>query len=234
MNINEMFQKQTAEELIRQRIEDGFLYALENGRQYIVRDGIKSMVHRLSWGDVYKAGKCGIKTRTHSREKNYKCKLSPIQQRPENIWSIEVEPRCAELAVARFLDLPWHCHVDKFNHGGDVGEWTQVRHSFDNDNGLKHRESNSVNKPYVQVSGGNGWFLIHGWEWGWKCRHRPTTFPVNPCWIVPLKDLRPMDEFPPEPDFKIGKDITDERLCEFMGWTPEQWQDMTRYDGTPL
>jgi len=231
MNVDEMFLKQTAEELIRQQIRDGFLYTLDNGKQWISRNGVTSMVERLSWRDVNRAGKCGIDTRTHSREKKYKCKLNKVQQRPENIWGIEVEPRCAELAVANFLGIDWHCHVDKFMQGGDVGKWTQVRHSFNNDNGLKVRPGNPLNKPYVQVSGGNSWYLIHGWEWGWKVTHRPQAFAdtSTPCWFCDQKDLQPMSDFPGEPDFDVEEEVPDDQLCEFIGWTHGQWEAMTMW-----
>ena len=162
-----------------------------------------------------------------SRILGVKDQLTGIMLSPEKKHSCEAESCCSEIAVAQWMGIDWGAVVNKWKKGGDVGNWTQVRHSFRPNPGLHLREGDKVskNKPYVAVTGCMGVYLIHGWEWGFKALQREEMYKGNhAAHVVPYAQLRSMRDIPGEPPEEVGREVTDGQLKQIMGWTEEEFQ----------
>jgi len=229
--VDDLFDKPTAEKFIQRRKERGLLITVEDGEQRIDLGDHQAVIQRLTWKEIQPCGHVGVDRRCESRIAGLQDKLQDHMKTAEKIWSTEIEGACAEKAVSKFRGLEWDETVGKFQRGGDVGNWTQVRHTLDNQGSLKYRSWTCENKPYVCVTGELGWYLLHGWIWGFKAKQRPVSWPTNnPAWVVFQKDLEPMDTLPPEPEFEVGKKVSDELLCRIMNWSPEYLAEEKRWD----
>jgi len=186
----------------------------------------ESYVEEISWTKMQNGMIIAVMRQCQSRIIKIEDHLSGYMLSPEKKHSTEAEGCCSEIAVAQFMGVEWGAVVNKFKRGGDVGNWTQVRHSFRLNPGLHLRQSDlkSKNKPYVSITGCMGVYLIHGWEWGFKALQRPTIYEDRPAHVVPYHELRSMDTIPGEPDEEVGSEVSAARLKEIMGWTEEEFQ----------
>ncbi len=226
--IDDFFKPETAEKFIERQKRRGFLIVAEDGKQKLkMPDGHGAWVQPLDPYQMMEGGHCGINRWGHSRLDNLTDRLQgDLKDDPMKKWGIEVESACAEKAVSVFTDRDWNSSPNKFQRGGDVGNWTQVRWCPHNDRGLIYRPRNPINKPYVCVTGSMGWYLIHGWVWGFKAIQRPQTWAdsPNPAWVVDQDQLQPMETLPPEPGYEVKKDVSDAELRAIMGWSEEEHQ----------
>ena len=76
-------------------------------------------------------------------------------------WASHIEGACGESAFAKWLDVYYLGHVDKYK-GGDVGG-IEVRTSLEHDGKLKIRPTDDDNRIVYLVTGRAPRFLIRGW-----------------------------------------------------------------------
>ncbi len=199
-------------------------------REKFHHDDHDSFIKRLNPTQIQYGLVVGAWRQGQSRIADLTDRLHGKMRSPEKKHSTEAESSCSEIAVGYFMGVTWDAVINKFKLGGDVGRWTQVRHSFRLTSGLHFRphDEKSKNKPYVSVSGCMGTYLIHGWEWGFKAMQRPQSYADTnrPAWVVPYSELRHMDTHPGEPDHEIGVVVTDQKLMEIMGWSEEDFEQV--------
>ncbi len=105
---------------------------------------------------------------------------------------VQVEASCAELAVAKHLNLFWNFDRQRNRSIGDVGGY-EVR--FTSKGRLLIRPGDDLARPYVLVTGGEGVYVTRGWirgsevEEGWLDdfgNGRPAVY------VVPSRRLHPI------------------------------------------
>lgn len=186
----------------------------------------ESWIEKISWDKMQHGMIIGAMRQCQSRILGIEDHLNGTMLSPEKKHSTEAEGCCSEVALAQWMGIEWGAVVNKFKKGGDVGNWTQVRHSFRPNPGLHLRRTDlkSRNKPYVSVTGCLGVYLIHGWEWGFKALKRPTIYDDHPAHVVPYPELRSMRDIPGEPEKEVQGEVTDQQLMQIMGWSEEDFQ----------
>ena len=157
---------------------------------------------------------CGCDRRVDSRIQGFKDRLPKSADK----WDTDVEGACAEIACSLFTGLDWECASGKLKRGGDIGNWTQVRHSPNNISDLiiRPRDEKMIRKPWVLVTGGDSWYLIHGWLWGYEAKEKKENGTdrwgafldsKTPAWGVPQGHLHPMETLPTEPAHEVGEEV---------------------------
>jgi len=217
------FDTETCEDFIKKK--EGFLTIREDtGAMRLVLPTHEAHIQRVPWERMRVGSHCGCDRRVDSRIKGFKDRLHKSADK----WDIDVEGACAEIACSLFTGLDWECAVGKLKRGGDIGNWTQVRHSPNNRSDLIIRpgDSKMLRKPWVLVTGMDSWYLIHGWLWGYEAKEKkdgtvnsaavvPTSEDrwgafldsKSPAWGVPQEHLHPMETLPTEPDHEVGEEV---------------------------
>ena len=210
------FDLETCEDFIKKK--GGFMVVdEENGGRKLVLSNHDAHIQRVPWDLMMEGGFCGVRRRCQSRLDGFKDRL----QRGVEVWQTEIESACGEIAVGRFTGLDWECSVGKLKRGGDVGNWTQVRWSINNTSELIIRPADEkmIRKPWVLVTGCLGWYLIHGWLWGYEAKEKKEDGRFrwgawedspNPAWAVPQEYLHPMNTLPTEPSHEVGEEVIEE------------------------
>jgi len=207
-----MFDAETCEDFIKKK--SGFLMRTQDGGQTLVLPTHVAHIQRVPWEQMRDGGHCGVDRRCQSRIDGLKDRL----QRGVEVWQTEVESSCGEIAVGLFTGLEWECAVGKFKRGGDIGNWTQVRHSVNNRSDLiiRPNDEKSIRKPWVLVTGCLSWYLIHGWLWGYEATEKREDGSFkwgawqdtdSPAWTVPQEHLHPMETLPTEPAHEVGEEV---------------------------
>lgn len=114
-------------------------------------------------------------------------------------WHTDVEAACAEIAVARALNLYWSGAVDGAR-SKDVGFRYQVRHTTRPDGCLILRETDAAEDIYILVTGASPSLVIRGWVEGYEGK-APSFWKVDvqsPAWFVPQSALYRMENLPRE------------------------------------
>jgi hypothetical protein len=109
----------------------------------------------------------------------------------EDGWSIHIEGACAELAVAKAMNLHWGGHVHTFRREGDLGD-IEIR-STDKPHGcLIVRQDDDPNRLFVLVRGRAPTYdvagAIHGKD-AMKERHLRAPAGRPPAYFIPAEDL---------------------------------------------
>ena len=207
------FETETCEDFIKKK--EGFLSIREDtGAMRLVLPTHEAHIQRVPWELMRDGGHCGIDRRCDSRIAGFKDRL----QQGVKIWETEVESSCGEIAVGLFTGLEWECASGKLKRGGDVGNWTQVRHSLNNKSDLIIRPADEkmIRKPWVLVTGCLSWYLIHGWLWGYEAKEKDEEGKdkfgafldtKSPAWGVPQGLLHPMETLPTEPAHEVGVEV---------------------------
>lgn len=106
-------------------------------------------------------------------------------------WHIDIEAACAELAVAKYLNLYWDFSVNTFKKP-DVGNY-QVRHTQKKDGRLIIREKDGDDERYYLVTGTSPAYSIVGWIVGREAKADKYKFAgynnMPDCWMVPQEGL---------------------------------------------
>jgi hypothetical protein len=108
-------------------------------------------------------------------------------------WGVEIEAACAEIAVARVLNLAW---TGMSGIGqADVGDLVEVRHSIHPGAHLVLYPDDCEVSPFVLVTGRDGVYSARGWVLARDGRV-PMIGAEKPdgSWWVPQIELRPMAE----------------------------------------
>jgi len=78
-----------------------------------------------------------------------------------------------------------------------------------------------IRKPWVLVTGCLGWYLIHGWLWGFEAKEKDEEGKdkwgafldsKSPAWGVPQEHLHPMETLPDEPAHEVGVEVKEEDI----------------------
>ena len=106
-------------------------------------------------------------------------------------WQIDIEGACAELAVAKHLNLYWDGSVNTFKKP-DVGEY-QVRHTTRNNGRLIVRQKDADNEVYILVTGLAPVFNVVGWMVGGEAKADKYKMD-DYSWFVPQSELKSIAE----------------------------------------
>jgi hypothetical protein len=109
-------------------------------------------------------------------------------------WGTDIEAACAELAVAKSLNVFWDGSVGTFKKP-DVGPY-QVRHTVRHDRSLIVRPKDADDEIYIFVTGSAPQFKLRGWLRGNEAKRDQFQRNPNsqaPAWFVPSSRLRDME-----------------------------------------
>jgi hypothetical protein len=112
----------------------------------------------------------------------------------ETLWGIDIEAACAEMAVAKCLNVHWDCSVNRYgkNDCGDVMEF-QVKHTIGEDNSLLVRDNAKDDEIFILVCGQAPKFRVAGWLRGKEIKlEKYVRAPAGrpPAYFVPQSDLK--------------------------------------------
>jgi len=145
----------------------------------------------LSFHEIAYAAQAGIMRRIDSMEKN----LQKIQQAETSGWNIDIDGACAELAVAKALNMHWGGHVGSFK-APDVGE-LHIRSTNHANGQLIIRKNDPDEYVYMLVICKCPDYKIIGGMSGRKAKAREITKGLNgkmDCWFIPQDDLFTAEE----------------------------------------
>lgn len=136
------------------------------------------------------AALCGLKRQLTSIMHNAERKVTKPR-----VWDEDINGACAEMAVAKALDIFWTPSINTFK-APDVGPY-QVR-STTLDNGcLILRAGDSPTEVFIFVTGIAPDFILRGWlmgSEGMREEHERDPHGHGKAWFVPQNFLAPMDE----------------------------------------
>lgn len=115
-------------------------------------------------------------------------------------WTLHVEGACAEIAVAKHLDLYWEPRVNTFKDP-DIGRHIQVRRRSRHDWEMLVRDDSPNAHVMVHVTGATPVFRLHGFlpiftvkqHPEWRANHGQHGW----AFFVPQRFLRPLGELLP-------------------------------------
>lgn len=150
----------------------------------------------LSFHEMYMAAAVGTMRRIVSLKQGHKHKYG---NDGSTAWDDHIEGACGECAFAKAVDKHWDGSINRFQHGGDVGNNYQVRtlklHYYD----LLVRPQDHDDKPYVLVTGRSGTYQVHGWIYGRDAKQEKWKDDKGgraPAYWVPQSNLKPLDTLP--------------------------------------
>lgn len=107
-------------------------------------------------------------------------------------WQSDIEAACAEMVVAKYLNVYWDGSVGTFKSVPDVGD-VEVRHTPVHSNKLIVRDRDSDDGIYYLVTGEAPYFTVRGWIRGADAKQeRWKRDPNNrglPAYFVPQREL---------------------------------------------
>ena len=144
----------------------------------------------LTEDEVYQAATVGVRRRTQcifygGTKPHFKAEMGE--------WHHNIEPCCAELAVAKYLNKYWTGGGMMFSSAKeDVGD-KEVRYSA-HDNGhllIYAPPADNPDSKFIFVTGETPVFFIRGWIVGREAEKRGFwKESKRPCWWVPQSNLR--------------------------------------------
>jgi len=120
----------------------------------------KKIVVKLNWYEIYMGSNVGVARRLASLKRGDTNKV----QNKDFGWHTDIEGACAEVAVAKHLNIFWGGSVNTFKLP-DVGEF-QVKHTQHDNGSLILRKSLDPNLFYILVTGTHPHYTIHGYILG--------------------------------------------------------------------
>ena len=165
--------------------------------------GIRPVVW-LEWFEVRQAALVGTERRVRAFARGLTdCNLKTDSDR----WDDHINGACAELAVAKYLDMFWSGSIDTIGEGGDVGPY-QVRSSRRQPCwAIRPRDKSGViflmvfGRVQSRTNGKDKDFLLDicGWigvdEAKRRCPKHSRGNVGPPAWWVTIEDLHPMSTF---------------------------------------
>lgn len=142
----------------------------------------------LTKNEIYTAAMVGVKRRivSYSFDKTNKF------INPEVWWDMDIEGACAEMAVAKALNIYWDYSINTFS-APDVGLF-QVRHTKISYGKLIVRPQDSDSETFILIVGSSPDFEIIGYMTGKEAKQDKYLSDPHgkaPCWMVPQGDLTP-------------------------------------------
>lgn len=111
-----------------------------------------------------------------------------------DLWSIDIEGACAEVAAAKGLNMYWSGSVNTFKLP-DLACNIQVRHTIKRNGCLIVRNDDANNEKFVLVVGEAPEFFIVGWLYGGEAKDDKYEYNPNnrePAYFVPQDKLHPI------------------------------------------
>jgi hypothetical protein len=153
--------------------------------------GLVSTTVVLSWAEVSLGSWIGVRRRITAMAR---ARSEPAGT-ARDVWSIDVEGACAEMAVARHMGSYWHALADAVSTlPGDCGA-LQIRHTARPDGRLIIRPNDNPEAVYVLVTGCAPRFTIVGSLKGSDARRAEWWEAPNDrpgCWFAPQSALSPL------------------------------------------
>jgi hypothetical protein len=146
----------------------------------------------LSFHEIYMAACIGVARRLASLKRNETNKV----QNKDFGWHTDIEAACAELAVAKFLNIHWDGSINSFKKA-DISNSLQVRHTQLPNGCLILRDRDNPEEKYVLVTGTHPQYKIIGYilgKNGMQNEFLRNPGEVYPAWFVPQKVLIPPDK----------------------------------------
>lgn len=118
----------------------------------------------------------------------------------ENGYEKHVRGACAEMAVAKWLNVFWKGALvdDPRENRGDVQDGVEVRSTAHPDGRLLIREKDDPDSMFILAVGEPPKFELVGWIYAGEApdlaQLRPLSPGSDPVWAVDQQDLRPMSE----------------------------------------
>lgn len=153
------------------------------------------MTIKLDWHEIAVCAAVGVRRRVEAIRKGLKD--APGFNRTD-VWAIDIEGACGEMAAAKALGRYWDGSVNTF-HRGDVGK-LQVRTSRSSRPMLVVRTENDAADLFVLVTGRCPLFDVAGWMAGEDAMKKKYLRKLDPrrpeVYAVPPEDLKPLEDLP--------------------------------------
>jgi len=151
----------------------------------------------LTMPEVMQAAFVGIMRRVNALKSGWTDRYGS----PQNAWNIDIEGCCAELVVAKALDVFWQGYSRSPRKlPGDVGQW-QVRSTWrENGRLIVHDEDNDAT-VFVLVVGTAPSYRIAGWIRAIDAKKKEfwDSGDGRNAYFVPQSSLNPWSQRPVEP-----------------------------------
>ncbi len=147
----------------------------------------------LTWYEAFMGQCIGFRRQVESDHKKLKDRPGYEETNP---WLATANAACAEIAVAKYLNLFWAGTVNTFKTEPDVGGLVEVRSSYGGRR-LGVRPDDIVKLPFVLAVGAAPHFILYGWEYGDHVVSKGEEFIKpgrDPYWQMDKDWLRPMGE----------------------------------------
>lgn len=147
----------------------------------------------LEWHEVLSCATIGVQRRIESQRKGLKDR--PGFQLVNEVWDLDINGACGELAVAKALGMYWPASINSF-HKPDL-EGIQVRLSRSERPYLIVQKNESPEDKFVLVTGTVPHFRVIGWAFGRQVKNplHLTSFQGRPeVYALPLSQLTPIME----------------------------------------
>lgn len=119
----------------------------------------------LFWYEVEYAAMVGIKRQIRSRSSKDHNKI----QSKDFGWHTDIESACAELAVAKALNLYWDGSIN-VSKRPDIPSGLQIRHTSFDSGHLIVRPGDPLEHRYILVTGTSPLYCLRGWLWGYEVK----------------------------------------------------------------
>lgn len=146
----------------------------------------------LSWPEVAQAATVGVWRRIHAYRR---ARSQPYGNPTHDLWGLDIESACAELAVAKALGRYWAGSFvgDPSSLNGDVGDELQVRSTWRTNGCLLVHPADRDSDIFVLVVGTAPTYRLAGWTLG-ETAKKPQFWrdAERPCFFVPQSSLAPI------------------------------------------
>jgi hypothetical protein len=173
---------------------------------------IQPAIVELSLKEIREGAIAGIDRQLKCRMRGT-FKAKRISEQP-TIWDMDIEGACAEIAVAKLLQMKWTGDVDTFK-GADVDNFIQVRHTIKDDEyaHLFIMADDNREHAYVFVRGVCPAYKVVGWIWGdavvdFKLNEKTKTYWIKQEQLTPIQTLV--------------------KYCEYLTWSREEYMSRER------
>lgn len=169
------------------------------------------MIVKLNWFEVLAGAFTGVTRRVESIRKGYKNSKGFDR---DDVWDIDINGACAELAAAKCMNRYWNASVNGFKKG-DIGNY-QVRLARGTTPYLLFRKNDNPNAIFILVNGVAPTFKVMGWmkgSEGMKSKYLRSFGGRPDVYAVPPDELHKMTALPREKDGKpcpLGETLDDE------------------------
>lgn len=148
---------------------------------------------KLNWFEVLSGAFTGVARRIESIRRGYKNSKGFDR---EDVWDIDINGACAEMAAAKCMNRYWNASINNFKNG-DVGPY-QIRLARGETPYLLFRRNDDRNAVFILVNGVAPTFKVLGWMTGSEGMQeknlrsfggRPSVYAVSPDKLHKMTEL---------------------------------------------